>query len=258
MALFPVVEHRFYNFTFLLNTFASLHFEERNEQNFNDEAKERMKDFLIYNFNTDGQHNYPADGIQLENEEKSIRYEFAPSYTSLKIGRPQYTTFGKSMLPNAVRLRWFVAKVLELDKVNRVDVRKISVFPMQVAENELAIEQPREMMGKILTKDVLSLVTVREINGVNSSLGPITLHVMEDPENHYLYEILLGFLKDPKRELIYNVILDAKCIYQPEGGVLLSDIEDNQEMMSKSLYDLFHWAVQKHVIDVMKGGAENE
>ena len=258
MALFPDIEHRLYDFTFLLNTFAVLHFDERNEQNFNQEAKNRMKDFLIDNFNTSGQHNYPAEGIQLENNEKSILYEFAPNYTSLRIGRPQYTTFGKSMLPNAVRLRWFVSKVLELEKVKQIDVRKISVFPMQIEGKEPSKEETRDLMGNILTKDVLSLVTVRENNDVNCSIGPITLHVMEDRENHFIYEILLGLLKDSKREKIYNVILDAKCIYCPTEGVVLTEIEDKQEEMSKSLYDLFHWAVQKHVIDVMKGGVGNE
>jgi uncharacterized protein (TIGR04255 family) len=258
MALFPEKEHQLYNFTFLLNTFAVLHFDERNEQNFNQEAKNRMKDFLIDNFNTSGQHNYPAEGVQLENNDKSIRYEFASNYTSLRIGRPQYTTFGKSMLPNAVPLRWFVSKVLLLEKVKQIDVRKISVFPMQIGGKEPTKEQASEMIGNILTKDVLSLVTVREINDVNCSIGPVTFHVMEDPENHFIYEILLGLLKDPKRTSIYNVILDANCVYKPSDGIMLTEIEDKQEEMSKSLYDLFHWAVQKHVIDVMKGGVGNE
>ena len=256
MALFPSVEHRVYNYTFLLNTFTALHFDERNEQNCDATVKQRLKEFLMDNFNTNGLHNYPAESLQVESDDHVISYEFGPTYTSLRIGRPQYITFGKSMLPHATRLRRFVFKVLGLERVKQVDVRKISVLPLKI-EGDIPIDTVRTMMGRILSDDVLSLVTLQELNNIPNSVGPFTRHIMEDQENHFMYEILLGLIKDVKRENIYNVILDAKCFFSPIQGIESAEIEDLQSDMSKCLYDLYHWAVKDHVINFMKEGGNN-
>lgn len=257
MALFPSVEHRVYNYTFLLNTFTALHFEERNDENCGTEVREKMKEFLMDNFNTNGQHNYPMESLQVESEDHVITYEFGPTYTSLRIGRPQYVAFGRSMLPHATRLRMFAFKVLGLERIKQVDVRKISVLPMLVNDIIPTADNVRSMMSKILSDDVLSLVTIQEIDGVPNSVGPLTRHVMEDPDTHFMYEIIIGFLKDQHRENIYNVILDAKCFYAPLQGIVAAEIEDLQSDMSKYLYDFYHWAVKSHVIDIMREGQNN-
>lgn len=249
MALFPSVEHRVYNYTFLLNTFTALHFEERTEENCGSEVRGRMKEFLIENFNTNGQHNYPTESLLVESEDHVVTYDFGPTYTSLRIGRPQYVTFASSMLPHATRLRMFAFKVLGLEEIKQVDVRKISVFPMLVNEVTPTADNARSMMGKILSDDILSLITIKEIDEVPNSVGPFTKHIMEDPDNHFMYEIIIGFLKDQHRENIYNVILDAKCFYAPVQGIVASEIEGLQIDMSKYLYDFYHWAVQSHVIE---------
>ena len=92
---------------------------------------------------------------------------------------------------------------------------------------------------------------------IPNSVGPFTRHIMEDQENHFMYEILLGLIKDVKRENIYNVILDAKCFFSPIQGIESAEIEDLQSDMSKCLYDLYHWAVKDHVINFMKEGGNN-
>ena len=258
MALFPSVDHRVYNYTFLLNTFTALHFEERNVNNCGADVSEKMKEFLMDNFNTNGQHNYPTESLLVESEDHVITYEFGPTYTSLRIGRSQYVSFGSSMLPHAIRLRMFAFKVLGLKKIKQVDVRKISVFPMLVQDIVPTADNVRNMMSKILSDDVLSLVTIQEIQGVPNSVGPFTRHIMEDSDTHFKYEIIIGFLKDQHRENVYNVILDAKCFYAPLQGIVASEIEDLQSDMSKSLYDFYHWAVQGHVIKIMREGLNHE
>ena len=161
MALFPSVDHRVYNYTFLLNTFTALHFEERNVNNCGADVSEKMKEFLMDNFNTNGQHNYPTESLLVESEDHVITYEFGPTYTSLRIGRSQYVSFGSSMLPHAIRLRMFAFKVLGLKKIKQVDVRKISVFPMLVQDIVPTADNVRNMMSKILSDDDLSLVTIQ-------------------------------------------------------------------------------------------------
>lgn len=257
MALFPTAERRVYGYTFLLNTSTILHFEERNEENCGSDVKERFKDFLTDNFNTSGMHNYPAEALIVQSDNHVVNYEFGQSYATVRVGRPQYTTFGKSMLPHVSRLRRFVDKVLELKRVGSVGVRKVSVLPMKLEGVTPDQDMARSMMSKILTADVLSLMTIREIPGVENSIGPMTLHMMEDSETHFKYEILRGVLKDRKRENIYNVILDARCYYMPADGIATSEIEDKLSDMSRSLYDLYHWAVQDHVIEAMKEGGNN-
>lgn len=257
MALFPTAERRVYGYTFLLNTSSILHFDERNEENCGSDVKERFKDFLTDNFNTTGQHNYPTEGLQVDSDDRVVSYEFGQSYAAVRVGRPQYTTFGKSMLPHVSRLRRFVDKVLNLKMVKSIGVRKISVLPIQLEEQTPDAEMARNMMSKVLSTDVMSLMTIRELEDVDNTIGPMTMHVMEDPDTNFRYEILRGVLKDQKRQNIYNVVLDARCYFMPSGGVETSEVEDKLSDMSRSLYDLYHWAVQNHVIEAMKGGMSN-
>lgn len=257
MAIFPLVEHRVYKYTFLLNTFTTLHFEKRDEQNCGDDVKERLKDYLIDNFNTGGQHNYPTESLEVESEDHVIRYVFTPTFSSVRVGRPQYTTFGKSMLQHALRLRRFVSKVLGLERVEQVDVRKVSLFPTLVEGDAPTAQQAAEMMGKVLSENVLSLITIEEINDIPNSLGPFTRHMMEDKDTRFIYEILTGVIKDNRRENGYNVILDARCLFRHNEGINLVKVEDLQIDMSRSLFDLFHWAVKPHIIEAMKEGVAN-
>lgn len=257
MAIFPSVEHRVYKYTFLLNTFTTLHFEKRDEQNCGADVKKRMKDFLIDNFNTGGQHNYPAESLEVVSDDHVIRYVFSAAFASVRVGRPQYTTFGRSMSQHALRLRRFASKVLGLDSVEQVDVRKVSLFPMLVEGETPTAQHAKEMMGKVLSEDVLSLVTIEEINGIPNSLGPFRRHLMEDKETRFVYEILTGVINDSRRENGYSVILDARCLFRSEEGINLANVEDLQNDMSRSLYDLFHWAVRPHIINAMKEGVIN-
>lgn len=257
MALFPTAERRVYSYTFLLNTSSILHFDERNEENCGSDVKERFKDFLTDNFNTTGQHNYPIEGLQVDSDDRVVSYEFGQSYAAVRVGRPQYTTFGKSMLPHVSRLRRFVDKVLNLKTVKSIGVRKISVLPIQLEGQTPDAEMARNMMSKVLTTDVMTLMTIRELEDEDNTIGPMTMHVMEDNDNHFRYEILRGVLKDKKRQNIYNVVLDARCYYQQEGGIQTSEVEDKLSDMSRTLYDLYHWAVQGNVIEAMKGGVSN-
>ena len=256
MSLFPSIEHKLYKITFLLNTFTKLSFSERNDENCGGDVKKRITGFLEDCYGMQN-HSYPQVPISLSRKDEGVQFVYTKDSAMVRINRNAYHSFGATLLPEASKLRRFVFDVLGLDRVNRVDVRKISVFPMKISSEGFDISNLREYMGSILSEKVLSLTTIDEVESVQGAVAPFTLHQMEDHENGFRYDILIGMVRDPKMENIYNVVLDSVCFCNPEGGIVVNELERKQLEMNQCLYNLFHWAVQDHVIAVMEKGVNN-
>ena len=228
-----------------------LHFEERNSDNCGQEERQRMTEFLRDTFVTDGNHNYPAEGLQVARGDQKIAFEFGPSVAVVRVSQGAYTTFAASILPEVYKLRRFVYDVLGLPRVRRIDVRKISVFPIMIEGEPPTEENVGEHLSMVLSDNVLSLMTMDHIPGPDGTVGSFTRSMMEDRETGLRYTILTGLVKDQERENIYNVILDATCFYMPANGIAQIGLEEMLTKMNQNVYELYHWAVRDHVIEFM-------
>ena len=251
MALFPPVEHREYRNTFLVNTFVVLNFEKRSIENCGESIRRNLTDFLRDTYLTEGNHNYPSEGLQLSRSDNRVAFEYTPTLAVARVSQGAYTTFAASMIPEVYKLRRFVFGVLGIEKVQRVDVRKISIFPMQIEGEEPTSESLNEHLSMILSEDVLSLMPMDEIEGPSGSIGKFTRYRMADDETGYRYMILVGMVKDSEREHIYNVILDATCYYTLAAGITEAKLEELLRRMNQSVYELYHWSVRDHVLEFM-------
>ena len=130
-------------------------------------------------------------------------------------------------------------------------MRKISIFPVQITEKTPTSENVNMVISQILSDEMMSLATIKEINGISGAIAPFGLHLMQDYDTGYQYEIVTGVMKDVRMQDIYNVVFDARCIFNPDGGIVSGDLERSQIEMNQKVYELFHWAVREHVIDVM-------
>lgn len=250
MALFPSREHKVYNYTFLLNTFTSLFFAERNAENCSEAIRQSITEFLHDCFGLLS-HNYPFSAIHVTRGDSNINYLFAPDETTVRVNRAAYHSFGASLLPEASKLRRFVYDVLLLDHIDRVEVRKISIFPIQITEDVPTSENVNSIISQILSDKIMSLATIKEIDNISGAVAPFSLHLMQDYESGYWYEIVTGLMKDTRMKDIYNVVFDARCSFKPDGGIVSGDLERTQIEMNQKVYELFHWAVRDHVIEVM-------
>lgn len=256
MSLFPSVEHKLYKLTFLVNTFTVLHFSERNDDNCGNDVRRSISEFLEDCYGSSN-HHYPQSPISLTRQDQGVQFVYTKNSASVRINRHAYHSFGASLLPESSKLRRFVFDVLGIEKVDRVDVRKVSIFPIKISAEEFTTSSLRDYMGNILSDKILSLSTIDEVGSVNGAVAPFTLHQMEDHDNGLRYDILIGMVKNPKLVDIYNVVLDSTCFSNPEGGISVNELERKQVGMNQSLYELFHWAVQDHVISFMEKGVDN-
>lgn len=259
MALFPEIEHKVYNYTFLLNTFTALHFAQRTEADCDEALMHRLEEFLQDSFQAPNTRPpYPSQEIFLQRGDGQVDFLLTDRHAMVRVGRKVYRTFGASLLPEASKLRRFVFDVLQLNSVSRIEVRKISLFPMDVPGISPIAKNVTPLLSQILSQNVMSLMKVGEVSEIEGSVAPFTHHVMTDVASGYRYDILLGLMLDPARGInACNAILDVTCSYGNNDGISSDDIERRQVDMNKTVYDFYHWAVRDHVIDVMQRKEEN-
>lgn len=254
MVPFPSIEHRVYNYTFLLNTFTALYFDERTEANCGEDVKSRLVEFLSDSFQSSQKNPpYPDQNIYLQRSDHEVDFLLTNNKAMVRIGRKVYRTFGATLLPEASKIRRFVYDVLNIQLVKKVEVRKISLFPIELENQDVTPESVRDLQAIVLSDNVLSLTKVGEDGHIDDSVAPFTHHVMYDEDTQYRYDILLGVMRDSSRGAnACNVILDVSCSYSPDGGISSGDVERNQIKMNKYIYDLYHWAVKDKVLEVMR------
>lgn len=248
-----VIEHKdhiIYPTTFLQNAVVSMGYLPRQyspeeEQDIIAESNNFFSENFGIDFNVDslGRH------FNLSNEEEDIGYIFTPYSAMVRVGRKHYTSFDASLMPNIYRLRYYVFKVLRLKSIDRLTVRKINMFPVQV-EGPVSNEVFQNMEQFLLSSELLGIEkTQDDLIQIKDAVTGVYRRDIEDGDNQF--QIVTSTTKRGDSN-IYNLVLDISCrAIVDNAGIAEDRIEDILNVLNQRLFDLYHWAVSNEVTDVM-------
>lgn len=173
-----------------------------------------------------------------------------PDSAFVRVGRKNYTSFDASVMPNIYRLRNFIYKVLRLEKIEWLQVRKVNMFPVQT--DDPADEHLFSSMAEfLLSGDMLLLEKTKDERiMMKDSISDIYYRELDDTDR--TFRIVTGVTGDSGQN-IYNQVLDISCTSKPlPEGIREEKIEEKLIVLNQRLFDLYHWAVSSEVTDVME------
>ena len=244
-------DHIIYPTTFLQNAVVTMKYTPR--QYTPDEEKEVIAEtnsFFLENFGLDFKVDSLGRTFHLSSDVEDISYVFMPDSAFVRVGRKNYTSFDASVMPNIYRLRNFIYKVLRLEKIELLQVRKVNMFPVQT--NDPVDEHLFKSMAEfLLSGDMLLLKKVKDEKVIiKDSVSDIYYRELDDVDRSF--RIITGVTRDSGQN-VYNQVLYISCTSKPvPEGIKEDKIEEKLTMQNQRLFDLYHWAVSSEVIDVME------
>lgn len=244
-------DHIIYPTTFLQNAVVMMKYAPR--QYTPDEEKEVIAEtnsFFLENFGLDFKVNSLGRTFHLTSDVEDISYVFMPDSAFVRVGRKNYTSFDASVMPNIYRLRNFIYKVLRLEKIEWLQVRKVNMFPVQT--DDPADEHLFSSMAEfLLSGDMLLLEKTKDERiMMKDSISDIYYRELDDTDR--TFRIVTGVTGDSGQN-IYNQVLDISCTSKPlPEGIREEKIEEKLIVLNQRLFDLYHWAVSSEVTDVME------
>lgn len=215
---------------------------------------DRLKTFLLDNFGFVLPEGEARDFASLSNEELGLNFQFYSNKTSLRVNCKNYQSFEATIMPLVYKLRAYVREVLERDSVDYVKIRKVNMFPFQLPKQyEETIYG--QMMHHLLNNDLLNSPSDGS-EQITNGQTPLDLHLIEDDK--YVFTIKTGVVKASDRDDVCVVILDTSSKTLNFAPVALTEIETNIRQQNQRMFDLFHWAVNDEVIDVMENQPDKD
>lgn len=243
-------DHFIYPTTFLQNVVVSMGYMPRQ---YSPDEKQviiaETNSFFRENFGLDLQVDSLGRQFNLTNEEEDIGYIFSPNSAMVRVGRKHYTSFDASVMPNIYRLRHYIFKVLKLKSIDRLIVRKLNLFPVQV-EGPVNEEVFRNMESFLLSSELLKIEkTPDDFLQIGNAVTGVYQREIDDGDN--LFRVVTSATKRGDGN-IYNLVLDISCKAKGESiGITEDRIEERLNVLNQRLFDLYHWAVSNEVTDVM-------
>lgn len=209
---------------------------------------DRLKTFLLDNFGFVLPEGETRNFASLSNNDMGLNFQFYNNKTSLRVNCKNYQSFEATIMPLVYKLRAYVREVLGRDSVDYVKIRKVNMFPFQLPE-QYDESIYKQMMRHLLNNDLLDSPSEgsEQIENGKTSLD---CHFIEDDK--YVFTIKTGVINASDRDDVCVVILDTSSKSKNTDSVALMEIETNIRHQNQRMFDLFHWAVNDEVTDVME------
>ena len=250
---FPHIEHRVYKNTFLQNTIVEVTYDKVSPKQLTGDFEDNKNLFFKRFFNIDqSQRDFIKDGISLATADKSQSLTFTDCNCKAIVNRSVYNTFVESILQHVFEISKFLQDVVRLREVSSIAVRKINMFPVIYDESrDLSIRTERQkVLANVFTSNFISLHHEENVLPVKGAVAPFGVRKIKGPDG-VVYTLKTGIIppQDENKDVLF-VVLDSEA----ELGMNTNtqDIESKALKLNDYLFDLYHWAVSKEIIDRMQ------
>ncbi|MBQ9273257.1 MAG: hypothetical protein IJ228_00470 [Succinivibrio sp.] len=266
-------KHRIYQKTFLFYAGATVLFPEIDDSFFDPQSagyndrEQRFCDFAVSTFGVDEEGSKKMFRRKLATLDIlgncQGRIWFGNKNSGVIMRGDGYTGFSQEILPRAFFIRSYLTRVLELDKITSLKVRKFNVWSVKTKQSELPdknvvldgfISNPlREKAGSGAGTATNEVEVPGLLNFAMDKAGSFKVQQGEGCDLGIGY----GFLRDQSTDksdeyLTMYLYLDAAQDMR-ETDYRSDAYERSLEDLNQLLFDAFHWSVSKNVLRVMRG-----
>ena len=249
------IPYRIYPHTFLQDVVVVMGFESHVAGEPTQEIPmDRLKTFLLDNFGFQLPDGAKRDYASLSNEEIGLNFQFYSDKVSLRVNCKNYQSFDATVMPLVYKLRAYVRDVLGRDSVDYAKIRKVDIFPFQMPDQyEDSIYE--QMMRHLLNSDLLDS-PADSTEEVGNGKTPFARHQITSGE--HVFTVKTGVIKASESDDVCAVILDTSSKTTSTNPIALTEIETSMRDLNLLMFDLFHWAVNDEVTEVMEMQRNND
>lgn len=244
---FAFVPHKQYNNTFLQSVLLEFNFKPISNSDKDSDFRSRLENYLYSTFGLKLQENTEAlfwkEGISISRKDNISRWVFSNGCVIANIGVKDYVSFVDSILPQAFKMRTFLLKVMQIDKVEDLHVRKINVWQFHTNNGkDFKVEDIRK---SVFSNNLLREKTNCELDEYEKSIQ--NFKKIKFTSNSY--DVLIRHLYK-RNSTFFSLFLDTESILKDK--IEINNIENKLIELNDILFNTFHWCVNKPIISIME------
>lgn len=250
-SIFPhIAEHKTYRNSFLQQVGVAMVYTTRTKKNVPENFDDKMASFMDRFFRMQYNGDFlDRPFLAVKNPDINVRFEFAPEYAYLTVGRSEYKSFIESVLPYTVAQKVLAFEVLGLSNLSNLSIRKINMFPFGASSDTMVRNDSGTVYSNLLSKAFIDTPIKETIEGATNYITPVEERSIED--GNRMYRFKTGIIADKTLKGRYFLILDSSVQYFPNIKISEGTIDRRLIEQNDLLYDVFHWCVSDNVISLM-------
>lgn len=238
---FKVYPRKVYKRTFLNVAFVVFSY---SIEDVSQEVLASINQFLLDNFNsseTITKENF-LRGFSFDSEEKGLSYFLSAKHLGVKYFKNDYVSFQQTMMPLIYPLMAFMRNVIPVTEIEDIKIRKVNIYAEKCQTG--ASFNEKHFVESFLSKDLISNA---QSDGANNDLRDA--HVFEGRTNSLYFTLKYGLKNKEFDGTEYCGLILDECV--KTDSVLLSNVETVLLDANTTLYNIFHWSVNKEILAFM-------
>lgn len=234
------IPHKVYSNTFLHRVILKI-----NYQADLDVKYDHFKTFFrkVYNLELDEEkyNLLKYSSLRLSGEDDAIILKFSKGFIQLKIEKQAYESFHESLVPFIKDIH-ILLKMIDAH-LTRISIQKINMWAWEANNADEPLIAMKQILNPVLTDNWPS-----DGEGKSTSIST-TMTPTETPELKVV--LAFGYVGKENENSYSRIVLDTEGLCEDMLKLENTDMVDLAEQINDNLFDVYHWAVKKEIIDKM-------
>lgn len=189
-----------------------------------------------------------SEGLcSITKKDKSLSFAYAKDSVNVQISGQNYITFSETAIPNIFKLRDFFNKVVKIEKLNSISIRKINVWNFKnTNKQEIRVEDLRDL---VFSKKFLSALSTEHLDEIEKSIPHFSKCSYSEDEK--TLTIRTALLPPTAKDDFHHLILDTTIDLHKSDKIKVDQLADSLMDLNSELFDCYHWCISKYVLNVM-------
>lgn len=240
---FPQIKYQQYRNTFLKSVFIQVVFPVTEK---NDEDLDKSFDDYTQSFFGIISEGKISQGIcTISKKDMSHSYQFSKNAVIIQINGNNYDSFSDTAIPFVFKLRHFFSKVVEVETVSKVAIRKVNVWDFK--RNDSLPPKVSDVQHLLFNENMVEELNTDYLTEEEANIPGFNKCVFNNGENNITVRTAL--IPPVKSDEFFHQILDTEIVRSSNQNT--TGLADLLMDMNSVLYYCYHWCVNQYVINLM-------
>ncbi len=244
---FKPEKYRQYRNTFLQDITVGFNFKPSTEGK--TELNAHFNDYLQSYFGVENSGDITSADCNITKKDFSLSFDFSDHSAVVRLSGKDYVRFSETVLPHVFKLRSFFNKVVKVEEIDKMGIRKLNVFNIKGNGSEPI--DPMDVMQSLFSQEMMANLSADNLDEQEQTIPNMKKCVFKVADSSVTIRTALLPPSRPNDQF-HHLLLDTLGELQPADGIKIEEIPEKLMDFNKMMFDCYHWCVNEGVKNVMQ------
>lgn len=239
----PHIKYQQYRNTFLKSVFIQIEFPVTVKSD--EELDKSFDDYTQSFFGIISEDKISHGLCTISKKDMSHSYQFSKNAVIIQISGNNYDSFSDTAIPFIFKLRHFFSKVVEVENVSKVVIRKVNVWDFK--RNDNLSPTVTDVQNLLFNGNMVDELNTDHLTEEEANIPGFNKCVFTNGEN--TITVRTALIPPVKPDEFFHQILDTEIVRS--DNLISIGLADLLMDMNSVLYYCYHWCVNQYVINLM-------